>query len=407
MKKNLLYAGSIIILVFILFSVLTFFQGSRPPVHAQASGCASGGTCLSGWAWSSNLGWISFNSNNTDSGSGSYEVDMDNFGNLSGHAWSSNVGWISFNGTETGAPPSNDTGSASAIANVNISTGSVTGWARALTGCMGDTTTWDGLHCLSPGPGKDNGVGTATSNTGWDGWIHLSDASYHPTPNFFGTGGVTYASSTGIFSGYAWGGNVVGWVQFDPMVNGSRITNPVCVSGSNCGGGSGSLTGICSVTYTDSSGNSVTTQNNVSLASSTGVVTYTASTTNGTGPYEYNNSSAISSSYVVNSTYKAGDTIHPSITVVDSTGSSGDIGQFCPSVTVAGGSNNSNPQACATPAHAIACSSNASTTPNQIGGNGVTSCSNQPYDYCAFSCIAPYHLNTTKTSCINTSTIEI
>jgi len=43
---------------------------------------------LIGWAWSSNIGWISFNSANVDSGGGSYSVNIDTkTGAFSGYAW--------------------------------------------------------------------------------------------------------------------------------------------------------------------------------------------------------------------------------------------------------------------------------------------------------------------------------
>lgn len=46
---------------------------------------------LSGYAWSSNIGWIKFSGP-------TYGVNMDDAtGNLSGYAWSSNIGWVRFN----------------------------------------------------------------------------------------------------------------------------------------------------------------------------------------------------------------------------------------------------------------------------------------------------------------------
>lgn len=50
---------------------------------------------LSGYAWSSNVGWIKFSGP-------TYGVNMDDVtGNLSGYAWSSNIGWVKFNNTDT------------------------------------------------------------------------------------------------------------------------------------------------------------------------------------------------------------------------------------------------------------------------------------------------------------------
>lgn len=50
---------------------------------------------LSGYAWSSNIGWIKFSGP-------TYGVNLDDVtGDLSGHAWSSNIGWVKFNGNGT------------------------------------------------------------------------------------------------------------------------------------------------------------------------------------------------------------------------------------------------------------------------------------------------------------------
>ncbi len=51
-----------------------------------------------GYAWSENMGWISFNcTNESNCGSSNYGVDIDmETGDFSGYAWSSNIGWIDF-----------------------------------------------------------------------------------------------------------------------------------------------------------------------------------------------------------------------------------------------------------------------------------------------------------------------
>src|SRR3989344_3554235 len=79
---------------------------------------------LLGFAWSSNVGWISFNSENCDADNSgtsdgapagcppsgatipNYGVNVDKTtGIASGYAWSSNVGWLSFNQSDlTGCP---------------------------------------------------------------------------------------------------------------------------------------------------------------------------------------------------------------------------------------------------------------------------------------------------------------
>lgn len=104
---------------------------------------------VSGYVWSSNIGWIKMSGSN-------YGVDYNsNTGSLSGYAWSPNIGWIRFDGSNT---------------------------AKALAGG-------------SPEAG------------GWDGLIRLNG------PNF----GIDYVKDTvrGCYlNGWAWGSDVIGWIQF-------------------------------------------------------------------------------------------------------------------------------------------------------------------------------------------------
>ncbi|PIW91677.1 MAG: hypothetical protein COZ91_00580, partial [Candidatus Nealsonbacteria bacterium CG_4_8_14_3_um_filter_39_7] len=131
--------------------------------------CSSGKNVL-GYAWSENIGWLHFKGDD-------YGVNIEDDGTMSGYAWSENLGWISFNSTELSGCPS---GVCKAI--VNLDTGEVSGWARACAGTVnGDCTG-------------------ATRTDGWDGWIKLD--------------GVSVNKTTGDFSGWAWGGDVVGWIHF-------------------------------------------------------------------------------------------------------------------------------------------------------------------------------------------------
>ena len=137
-----------------------------------------------GWAWSENIGWISFNSA-SDGSSIDYGVNVDQAtGKLSGYAWSENIGWISFNRADTGAPPSNDPcPDGSCIAKVSSSY--IKGWARVLS-----------------------------YNGGWDGWIRFDH----------GKSNEPYMDANGDWHGWAWGSDVVGWISFnsvDPNAGGS------------------------------------------------------------------------------------------------------------------------------------------------------------------------------------------
>ena len=137
-----------------------------------------------GWAWSGNIGWISFN-NTSGGGSINYGVHIaeknPTIGIFSGYAWSENIGWISFNRDDTGSPPGEpDYGTH--IARINFQTGRVSGWARALN------------------YGGD-----------WDGWIKLRKHDDDWGEEY----GVYINKSTGDFHGWAWGYDVIGWISFN------------------------------------------------------------------------------------------------------------------------------------------------------------------------------------------------
>lgn len=134
---------------------------------------------LPGWAWSANIGWISFNSTN-HSGTVNYGVNVRSDGLLEGFAWSDNVGWITFNSSQLGGCPSG-----ACEARFNSLTGEITGWARA-------------YRAIEP-EGQTLG--------GWDGWISLRGTATDGSP--YGV------SATGCdWEGWAWGSDVVGWISF-------------------------------------------------------------------------------------------------------------------------------------------------------------------------------------------------
>lgn len=150
---------------------------------------------LSGWAWSSTIGWVSLNS--TTGGGANHGVNVSSSGLMSGYAWSPNVGWISFNSSNLSGCPSG-----TCTANFNSQTGAVTGWARAIAG---------------------NGSSVQTGN--WGGWIQLSGPSY----------GVSASGCQ--WSGYAWGGGpsldtgVIGWLSFSGPGYGVTGTGAACAGG--------------------------------------------------------------------------------------------------------------------------------------------------------------------------------
>jgi len=191
------------ILFFLPIAAITIFFLQTSPVDAGNN------HNLAGYAWSENIGWISFNSLNCDkngngrmdSGDGSipdcpsmgtlvpdYGVNIDiSTGAFSGYGWSDRIGWITFDSAVYGASPSlpNST-------TLDWSTGVITGWARATEACKDNL--WNGTRCTGSNPGNKAG--------NWDGWIKLKKM-----PGDLGSDyGVTLNPSTGEFSGYAWGG---------------------------------------------------------------------------------------------------------------------------------------------------------------------------------------------------------
>ncbi len=157
-------------------------QTSNPPTQKY----------LSGFAWSSNIGWISLQGS-------SYGVNLSPAGELSGFAWSSNIGWISFNKADLSSCPSG-----ACTATIDLNSRKVDGWARVCSGTLSK-------DCKG-----------AARTDGWDGWIHLSGTN-HPSPYAAGNGGVTYVPSTTKLSGFAWGSEVVGWIDFSGV---SIVSNP-------------------------------------------------------------------------------------------------------------------------------------------------------------------------------------
>lgn len=155
---------------------------------------------LSGWTWSENIGWISFNCTNTGNcGSSNYGVNVAANGSLSGYAWSENIGWISFN-------PSDVSGCPSGTCQANLDTsGNLSGWARACAGTIN---------------GNCSGGSRAD---GWDGWIHLSGTA---------SNGAAYGVSVAAcnWSGYAWGSDVVGWIHFQGTGYGVTGSGNGCAS---------------------------------------------------------------------------------------------------------------------------------------------------------------------------------
>lgn len=164
--------------LFLIFVFLASFYLFKKESFVSAQSCQSHN--LSGYAWSSNIGWISFSCEN-ENAPFDYGVDVDAAGVLSGYAWASNAGWLSFQSGDISNCPIGPCLSP----RIDFSTGKISGWAKFLAG------------------------GTAESG-GWEGWVRFNDYS--------GQGAKLVGSS---LEGYAWGGDstdlkeaVVGWISF-------------------------------------------------------------------------------------------------------------------------------------------------------------------------------------------------
>src|SRR3989344_3051251 len=150
---------ALVLLVLFVSYFITVSQGDTKKAKADSS------NLLSNYAWSDNIGWISFNGSN-------YGITVDTNGKLSGYAWSDNIGWISANDADLSGCPK--TPCTAKLQNNNLN-----GWLKVISG------------------------GTSQSD-GWDDWISLSGSS----PTY----GPTLSNNT--FSGYSWGSDVVGWISW-------------------------------------------------------------------------------------------------------------------------------------------------------------------------------------------------
>lgn len=176
-KREIIRLRQSIVLIACLSAILFAINVFVSPGHREFAFADTSG--LSGYAWSDNIGWVSLSGSN-------YGLALDNNGKLSGYAWSDNIGWITANESELTGCPSNP-------CRAKLNGNAFSGWLRALS-----------------------------NGGGWDGWISLSGNS----PSY----GVTQDQSTAALSGYAWGSDVVGWLDF------SQASGPTCTPVYSCSG---------------------------------------------------------------------------------------------------------------------------------------------------------------------------
>ena len=197
--------------VLVLLAVVAACFALAPPkgLSLSPSTAHASGGALTGYAWSDNIGWISFSGTATDGSA--YGVTVGGGGTLTGYAWSDNIGWINFGANSCGAQ-------------ATMTAGALSGFAQAIS-----------------------------NGGGWGGCISLSGAS----PTY----GVTLSGST--FTGYAWGSDVVGWVSFSGTATDGSPYSVVY-------GGAGSPTCTLSVAPNPAATNSSITLNYTTAGSPAG-----------------------------------------------------------------------------------------------------------------------------------------
>ncbi len=257
---------------------------------------------VTGWAWSSNVGWISFNCINTGTcGTVSYGVKLATStsdalaGTLSGYAWSSNVGWIEFAGdTSLGFPSPT----------IDLDKGGVSGYIRVCSGTIPPPSPPTTTHCST----------NASRTDGWDGWAKLSESPLYSTRQNGGDKGVTYITSDGSFVGYAWGGENIGWLQFNASSTSGNVKCPSCTNNPPS-----TFTPSCTIPSTVS----------YTAPATSGTVAVSASSFDGSASYTF--------SIPVLTNMPVGPYTSPSIQVTDSS-SPTKIGNMVCSTTVVNGS---------------------------------------------------------------------
>ncbi len=189
----------------VLFFSVVLLVGSQ-------NGFAGQSDRLLGWIWSDNLGWISLNcTNNGKCDEVNYGVTVFGTGgnqNLTGWAWADNLGWIDF------------------------SPASMQAADRSFQGVAIVYSTIAEPFCDPADPYQTNTVGSvgvlggdytctdASENDGWNGVISLADnapISYGPVADATddtNDGWDWEDSRYYLMDGYAWGGDVVGWIKF-------------------------------------------------------------------------------------------------------------------------------------------------------------------------------------------------
>ncbi len=282
--------------------VAAFFLVSSDTHTARAAGGDGSNGNVSGYLWSSTIGWISLNCHQGSASGGSacggseggapYSVNVTRdagtgIGYFDGYAWSPNVGWVSFRPA--------DVVSCGPRASLNTTTNLVSGWARVLSGTVGATTTTLG---------------------GWNGCISLRGTSSGTTPATYGvsfnpTATTNSLAGTTSNPSFAWGSVNLGWISWaNAHLN---LTAPVVelkVNGADTAalGSSGGSVALTWTTQNLSSADCTATDAWTGAKSSSGGSQSASVAANSTA-------SVITKTYVITCTGLTGTTVSDTVTV--------------------------------------------------------------------------------------------
>ena len=182
--------------VFSVFVMLAAIFGGISVARAQTGASSASTPDVLGYAWSDGAGWISMSCQDGGPaasdicGAVNYGVQIDASGNMTGYGWSDNLGWIKFGGL-SGFP------AGGLDAHYDSISGNISGFARFCSGMSGSSYFAINNTCTG-----------ASRTDGWDGWLSLSGKN----PSY----GVMIGGN-GVFSGFAWGNEVVGWTDFSAV----------------------------------------------------------------------------------------------------------------------------------------------------------------------------------------------
>lgn len=198
---------------------------------------------VTGYAWNSNFGWMSFNSLNCDpdydgqfeaggpagcpttGASPNYGVNVEmnrsaNKGVMSGYAWASNIGWLSFygkycaNDQHIQCDKDSDCPTGTCAKILGNPPQEINFENKCNNKCKFDDSVNGCIACYDLDDKKVYGWAVWINKNGGYQWIRLDDANLAD-----GDHGVRFVPESNFFNGWAWGGEAdgtgLGWVSFN------------------------------------------------------------------------------------------------------------------------------------------------------------------------------------------------